>query len=409
MSGKASLQRLQFCNFKLDLLLEITLSINNNTPVNDLLKQFERILLEELNIGKILIFRFKNKWECILRKGIHRNVSEGIRVETDLLYYKQITNLSVALNANLELFDVIIPVYHDEQPIAYVMIGDIDEERAGMSPTIKHLHFIQTLTNIIVVAIENRRLFDESVRQESMKKELELASQMQTMLIPNPAALPNNDKIHASAYYLPHFEVGGDYYDMVRLSEDEYGFCMADVSGKGISAALLMSNFQANVRALFSANLPIRETITKLNNRVMENANGEKFITLFIGKYNTKTRNLEYINAGHNPPVLFNKDSNTIETLSLGCTGVGMFDEIPKISIGNAKISQGSKLICFTDGIVELENDNKIQFGTQAMEESMMKDQRINVVIDQIIDMLNEHKGNNNFFDDIALMGIEFH
>lgn len=409
MSAKASLRRLQFCNFKLDLLLNITLSINNNVPVTDLLQQFEDILFKELNIGKLLIFRYKDSWECLLSKGVHRNVSEGIRVESDLLYYKQITNLSVALNPNLELFDVIIPVYHDEHPIAYLIIGDIDEERAGMSPTIKHLHFIQTLTNIIVVAIENKRLFDENVRQEAFKKELELASQMQTMLIPDPSALPNNEKIHAAAYYLPHFEVGGDYYDMMRLSEKEYGFCIADVSGKGISAALLMSNFQANIRALFSANLPLQRTVNKLNEKVMENAHGEKFITLFIGRYNTETRELEYINAGHNPPILLNKDSNSIEMLMLGCTGVGMFDEIPKITTGKATLSPGSKLICYTDGIVELENENKIQFGTRIMEKCMMKDQKINLVIDDIIDELNDHKGNNNFFDDISLMGIEFH
>ena len=232
---------------------------------------------------------------------------------------------------------------------------------------------------------------------------------MQTMLIPDPTSLPNNEQIHAAAYYLPHYEVGGDYYDLVRLSENEYGFCIADVSGKGISAALLMSNFQANIRALFSANLPLQKTVHKLNDKVMENAHGEKFITLFIGKYNTQTRELEYINAGHNPPILLNKDSNAIEMLMLGCTGVGMFDEIPKMTTGKAILSEGSKLICYTDGIVELENENRVQFGTRSMEQAMMKKQPINLVIDSIIDELNDHKGSNSFFDDISLIGIEFH
>lgn len=409
MSAKASLKRLQFSNFKLDTILDITLAINENLPVNELLEQFETILRKELNIGKVLLFRYNEKWECLLASGIHRNVSEGIRVETDLLYYKQITNLTTALNPNLELFDVIIPVYHHETPIAYVMIGDIDEERAGISPTIKHLHFIQTMANIIVVAIENKRLVDENVRQEALKKELELASRMQTMLIPNPALLPNNDKIHASAYYLPHFDVGGDYYDFIKLNNEEYGFCMADVSGKGISAALLMSNFQANVRALFSANLPLPTTINKLNERVMENANGEKFITLFIGKYNANTRELEYINAGHNPSLLYLGDTKEVIHLSEGCTGVGMLDEIPVINLGKKTLAPGSKLVCFTDGIVELENDKKQEFGDSIMAESMGSNENIGNIIDDIIDKLNVHKGSNDFFDDVSLMGIEFH
>ncbi len=409
MSAKASLRRLQFSNFKLDVLLNITLAINENLSVDNLLHQFESILCKDLNIGKVLIYRYNEKWDCILSTGVHRNTAEGIRVETDLLYYKQITNLTVTLNPNLELFDVIIPVYHHETPIAYVIIGDIDEERAGMSPTIKHLHFIQTLANIIVVAIENKRLFNENVKQEALRKELELASRMQTMLIPNPALLPNNDKIRASAYYLPHFDVGGDYYDFIRLNDSEYGFCMADVSGKGISAALLMSNFQANVRALFSANLPLQTTINKLNDRVMENANGEKFITLFIGRYNTITRELEYINAGHNPSLLFIKDTNKTQMLTDGCTGVGMLDEIPKIIVGKTNITPGSKLICYTDGIVELENDDKVEFGTSIMEHCMAENKSINLIIDEIIEKLNRHKGSNDFFDDISLMGIEFH
>jgi sigma-B regulation protein RsbU (phosphoserine phosphatase) len=410
MSPKAPLHRLEFCNFKLDLLLNITLTINKNLPIDDILTQFEEILHKNLNIGKIIIYKYNKRWDCILHSGVHRDIIGGIRVETDLLYYKQITNLSVALNSNLEIFDVVIPIYHDNIPIAYVLIGDIDEERVGISPTIKHLYFIQTLANIIIVAIENKRLFNESVEQESIKKELELASRMQTMLIPNPAKLPNNDKIRVAAYYLPHFDVGGDYYDFIRLNNSEYGFCMADVSGKGISAALLMSNFQANVRALFSASLSLKEIVGELNDRVMENANGEKFITLFVGKYNTVTRELEYINAGHNPSLFLSKEKNNRVTyLSEGCTGVGMLDTIPSIESNKLTINPGDKLICYTDGVVELENERDVEFGTKAMEEFMKNNDNINIVLDKIIDELTIHKGRRDFFDDISIMGIEFY
>ena len=89
----------------------------------------------------------------------------------------------------------------------------------------------------MIVAIENKRLYNEHLRQESIRKEMELASRMQTNLIPNPESLPNNEKLYVAAYYHPHFEVGGDYYDCFRLNENEYGFCIADVSGKGMAAA----------------------------------------------------------------------------------------------------------------------------------------------------------------------------
>ena len=167
-----------------------------------------------------------------------------------------------------EAFDIVIPVYNNNSPLAYVLIGDIVEEGEGVSPTIKHLHFIQTLSNIIIVSIENMRLFQESLRQIAIKKELELASRMQNMLIPKNSELPQNDKIWITSFYHPHLDVGGDYYDFINLSENEVGFCIADVSGKGISAALLMSNFQANLRALFSSEISLPALVEKLNGHI---------------------------------------------------------------------------------------------------------------------------------------------
>ena len=409
MEGKASLSRLQLSNFKLNVLLQVTLAINENTPVDQLLEKFRTILCDDLNIGKVLMFSYNQKWRRILMSGVDRAVADGIRVENDLQYYKQITNLTASLNPNLAQFDTIIPVYHHERPIAYVIIGDIEEESLGMSPTIKHLYFIQTLANIIMVAIENRNLFNENVRQEGIKKELELASRMQTMLIPNPATLPNNDQMHVSAYYLPHFDVGGDYYDWIKLNDSEFCFCIADVSGKGISAALLMSNFQANLRALTGAKMSISEIVNKLNAKVIENVNGEKFITLFIGFYNTETRKLTYINAGHNPPIYFDSASGEVSQLTLGCMGIGMLDEIPKINIGEIAVNPGSRIICFTDGTVEIENSERKAFGTEPIEQLIKKDDEIDKLIDKLIDALEKHKGpDGDFFDDITILGIEF-
>ena len=406
--GKASLRRLQFCNFKLDFLLNITQTINDNLPTKELLNRFEIILRKDLNIGKVLVYQYNELWERILCSGTEEEVADKIVVDRDLLFYTQITSLTTTLNPYLSYFDVIIPVFHHDKPIAFVLIGDIDEERAGISPTIKHLHFIQTLTNILIVAVENKRLFSESVRQEAMKKELELASKMQSLLIPNLTSLPKDKNLDVAAYYLPHFEVGGDYYDFIKLNNSEYGFCIADVSGKGISAALLMSNFQANIRALFDSKIDLESLINKLNDRVMQSANGEKFITLFLAKYDSNTKTLKFINAGHNPSLFYNGETKEISYLSVGCTGVGMFDEIPKITVGEINIPSNSKIICYTDGLVELENENQIEFGTKIIEQTIAKDNKIGDVINEIIDDVIAHKGENSFFDDISLIGLQF-
>jgi sigma-B regulation protein RsbU (phosphoserine phosphatase) len=179
---RSSKDRLKISKFKLDALLDITLSINANLPTEDLLSKYESILRNNLGIGKILIFKHGYKWECILNAGFPEPLETSINVETMLLGFRDIAIVNQELG--FEGVDIIIPVYNNLVPLAYIFIGDIDEEGQGMSPVLKHLNFIQTFSSIIIVAIENIRLFNESLRQEALKKELELAARMQTALIP---------------------------------------------------------------------------------------------------------------------------------------------------------------------------------------------------------------------------------
>jgi sigma-B regulation protein RsbU (phosphoserine phosphatase) len=251
------------------------------------------------------------------------------------------------------------------------------------------------------------RLFKESLRQEALKKELELASKMQNLLIPSSSILPRNEKVFMTAFYLPHMDVGGDYYDYIPLNRNEFGFCIADVSGKGMSAALLMSNFQANLRALFTYDISLDALIEKLNDRVMHAANGEKFITFFVGKFNYKTLELQYINAGHNQPILYQKNKKELIMLNKGCVGIGMIDEIPIIRKGSLTLEEPAKILCYTDGLVELIDGKKISFGTREIEECIMNESSIEENIQDIIKKQGICAGSAAIFDDISILGIE--
>lgn len=409
ITGKASINRLKLSTFKLNTLLTITKAINANLSTDELLQRYEKILRDDLNIGKILIFKFDQGWNLILSSGCSEQIINQIKVENDLLEHKEISFVTASPNPSLRVFDNIIPVFNNNIPVAFVLIGDIDEEKEGVSPTIKHLHFIQTLSNIIIVAIENIRLYKETIKQEALKKELELASKMQSMLIPGRDKLPHNDRIFVSTFYHPHFEVGGDYYDFIQLNEDEVGFCIADVSGKGISAALLMSNFQANLRALFVTETSLANMAVKLNERVMASAKGEKFITIFMGRYNYKTKKLDYINAGHNPPLFYKVEDEEMLFLRDGCVGMGMLNEIPTLKVGSVTIDQKSKLFCYTDGLVELVGDDGVSFDTEQIERSLANDREIDHNINTIIQGQKILEGSTAIFDDISIIGIEFY
>jgi len=408
MTSKGSINRLKMSKFKLNALLDITQAITANLPIDELLKKYEKILREELNIGKILIHKYSVEWECILAAGCSPNMYKNIDVVRDLMKYSEITFVPSGEDNILKAFDIIIPVLNNNVHLAFVLIGDIDEEGEGVSPVIKHLNFIQTISNIIIVAIENIRLFNESLRQEAIKKELELASRMQTMLIPNNRELPQNNKIFVTGFYLPHYNVGGDYYDCILLNEEEIGFCIADVSGKGISAALLMSNFQANLRALFTHEISLVSLVEKLNKRVIHSAAGEKFITLFIARYNYNTKIMQYINAAHNPPVLYNTVSGNISLFQTSCVGMGMLDEIPVINEVSFEIKERSKILCYTDGLSELPDENGEEIGTRAIEQNLSNNNSIDENIKQLIEKQNIVSGNTNLFDDVSIIGIEF-
>ena len=412
MAEKASFKRLKLYSFKLNALLEITQAINENLSGRELLKRYESILTDDLNIGRIAIIKLNEKWETILTTGADKEDVSHIDVEKELLPIKEISFVTSSPHVSLKNFDIIIPVITQDTPLAFVLIGDIDEEAEGISPTIKHLHFIQTISNVIIVAIENIRLHKESLRQEVMRKELELASRIQHMLIPENSTLPQNNHIRFTAFYHPHFSVGGDYYDCISLNNNEFGFCIADVSGKGISAAILMSNFQANLRALFSDEITLDQLVNRLNTRVMASAKGEKFITLFIGKYIVDRRELQYINAGHNPPLLYEENKKQLSMLMKGCVGMGMLDKIPATEMGVITMHEPTKMFCYTDGLVELLDESGvesgIEFGTEKIEGHVTNTHPIHENINDIIESHNILEGNTAIFDDITILGIEF-
>ena len=409
MTEAASIKRLRLSKFKLNTLLNITQAINQNLPAEELLERAEDVLMKDLNIGKIAIVMFNESWEWILESGCPPGCCTKISVEETLLPINEISYISSSEDQSLKEFDVILPIYNNNAPIAFVLIGDIDEEGKGVSPIIKHLNFIQTLSNIVVVAIENIRLFENSLKQEAFKKELELASKMQSLLIPNNDSLPKNDTIFITGFYLPHHEVGGDYYDCIQLSDNEFGFCIADVSGKGMSAALLMANFQATLRALFSSDISLDDLVRKLNKSVLASAHGEKFITLFIAKYNTENKVLSYVNAAHNAPVFYETKKKRLTKFQSNCLGIGMLDEIPVIDIVTVNVTEESKIICYTDGLSELPDDFGREMGTKAVEKNIKNNDSIDVNIRDLIFEERILEENEKLFDDVSLLGIQLY
>lgn len=391
-------------DLKLNALLEITKAINNNVSTAQLLDLYQDILENRLKVGKLVLFSFDKEWTCILKYGIGEDFNH-IKFENELLSISEIETISFSKGSLSKSFEIVIPVYHKQIPLAYVLLGDVNEQKIELSAAIKHLPYIQTLTNIIVVSIENKKLYRQTIQRAQMQKELELAQTMQQMLFPNN--LPNSEAIKIAAKYIPHQQVSGDYYDFVPLNIHECIFCVADVSGKGIAAALLMSNIQATLHSLINYTHNLKDIVIELNKRVWGNAKGEKFVSLFLGKINTKSKQLTYINAGHNLPILITDDK--VSRLSKGCTLLGIGESIPFIDVDIMNMPKAYTLFCYTDGLTDTVNSSDEYLSEETVIDIIKKNinSEPEFINDTIMYYADEFKGENLYVDDIALMTIK--
>ena len=393
---------------QINSLLEITEAVNNNWPIHALVRVYESILIAQLGIQKIaLLIKGENeKWTCLSYTGANIDFQQSNL--TDFVSpFLELTSVGAINNYELPEFEFVIPVAHKKTTIGLAFIGDF---RLGEELDTKEekLKFTQTITNIILVANENKRLFKSQLDKAILEKELKLAADMQNMLV--PSTMMNNEVIETAAFYKPHKDIGGDYYDFIKLNDEEIVFCISDISGKGVPAALLMANFQANLRAIVARNYSLDTVVDLLNRKVGEITKGEKFITLFLAKYNVKTRLLQYVNAGHNPSILYT-EGKEIELLDKGCTILGMFDMLPFINIGEIKIPKGGLLINYTDGLTEASNDKGELFEVEGLLAYIENNHNaaLNLFNNNLVEHINAFKGSDDFDDDLTLLTIRFH
>jgi sigma-B regulation protein RsbU (phosphoserine phosphatase) len=387
---------------ELNSLLEVTRAINKNTSTPVLIQMLEVILKNYLQVGKLRFLIEKgNSFVCVSKYGgDNENAAALVKSCQKLSKVKSPMVLTGHRDPILNAYYYFIPFHHKNKALAYALIGDFNTSGDMVS---NDLNFIQTLINVIVVALENKKLFRERLQTERFQREMELAVEVQSMLI--PLRLHKDKAVEIGAKYLPHQDIGGDYFDFLRLNEHEILWCIADVSGKGISAALLMANFQASLRAWATVENDLSTVVERLNKIVIRNTKGERFITMFIAKYNEQTRKLSYINAGHNPPILY---ANGVATsLKLGTTMLGVFEELPFINHGEENVEPASLVFNYTDGLMDYELRNNTNWKDEQLIEFVINNGHLNP--DRFNQTLMDHLNlviKGKAIDDITLLTL---
>ncbi|MGE0771753.1 MAG: PP2C family protein-serine/threonine phosphatase [Cyclobacteriaceae bacterium] len=400
--GEAALKKLfEKKQLELNALLEITQAINSNVPEESLYKIFNFTLRSNLNIKKLGLFVLDEVWNCKVNFGTQKNFLK-VKLEDHFKMIKKVHRMSEFEKCEFHEFDLVIPVAHKSETLALVFVGGLDAAENGTDKD-EGIKFIQALSNIIIVAIENKKLARRQLEQEAFRKELEIASDVQQFLFPEK--LPNTEVLKVEASYLPHDHVGGDYYDYVPINKNQFLICVADVSGKGIPAALMMSNFQASLRTLLRQTPNLKEIVEALNYQVLENTKGEKFITFFGAIYDVNLRTMIYVNAGHNPPILWRKNRG-VEVLEEGSTVLGAMHPLPFMNEGFVTDLDEFLLFCYTDGLTETANEAGEEFGVARLKDYLKNNasKDLKVIHQDVILMLDDFKGQNGYRDDITML-----
>lgn len=394
---------------KLNMLLEVVQIINEDHTTEELMAEFDTLLRDGLGVQKIIVYtRSRSHWDTLLASGVGPEQLALIDPSRDFANITKIEGLTMTENKAFEGLDVVIPLFHKFKLTGYVLVGD-GEDDEGLSPTLKNQKLIQILSNLVVVFIEHKHVQEKLSKEESLRNELKIASQIQMGLIPSNSELDVSQHTKILSIYHPHHDVGGDYYDVLKLSTYSIGLCMADVSGKGIGAALLMSNFQAMLRSLFTSHIPLDKLVRELNERIGHSTSStDKFITAFIGRYNLISGRLEYINAGHLAPIVNFKNDNSILELQDGCIALGMLDFIPVIDVGSVIMRKGTRLVAFTDGVVELDNGSVVNRSVEDIKKILCKTDDISQTMNQLSELIDDNIARNSVFDDVSVLGVEF-
>ena len=231
------------------------------------------------------------------------------------------------------------------------------------------IEFIYSIGSLAIISIENQRLFKEALEKQKLEEELEIARGIQKNLLPH--SIPKFDRFEISAINLSSRQVGGDYYDIITLDENNYCIAIGDVSGKGVPAALLMANIQAFLRIICKQGMNISDATGVINNLITSNTSDGKFITFFWGMLNEKNLNFEYVNAGHNPPLLIR--NKKIHKLERGGIILGVMKTNLPYDSESVILEKDDVIVLFTDGVTEAKNINDDEFSDERFEALCLK------------------------------------
>ncbi|MCY7363587.1 MAG: PP2C family protein-serine/threonine phosphatase, partial [Ignavibacteria bacterium] len=271
------------------------------------------------------------------------------------------------------------------------------------------IEFLESIVNLSLISIQNSNLFQEYLDKQKIENELKIAREIQLALL--PTNIPEIKGYEISGMNLPAMQVGGDYYDIIKLTETKFAIVIADVSGKGTPASLLMANIQSAVHSYLKlyeeGSFELSKVTEKINELIYENTASDKFITFFWGILDSEKNTFEYINAGHNPPIFL--QNNKLVQLTDGGFMIGIMDTGVVYEVGNIEIGNNDSIVFYTDGVTEANSKDGEEFGEEKLSDILTENKNLNAeeILGKIKESIVDFTKDTPQYDDITMIVLK--
>lgn len=406
---------------ELSILNDIASAINSTNSVDSIINLIVNKCIKHLQVEQCVVMLLDNKdkiteFHTMIRLADQSKINLPFKLDTQLSGW-MIQNKKPLIINDLSTDKRFLIQHKADMPINSLLCTPlvVKGELIGLISVFNKKHdedisknderLLSIIASQSASVLEHARLYEEEQQLISMKEEMRLARNIQLKLLPNKLPIVEGYEIIASS--TPAKDVGGDYYDFIELPNNKLAFCLGDITGKGLPAAMLMSNLQATLRGQILSNTKPCECITKANKLLYNSTDPDRFATLFYGVLDHKNDKIRFCNAGHDNPILITKDGD-IKHIDIGGLLMGAISE-STYEDGELALQNGDALIVYSDGITEAMNENEEEYSLERLEGIVRENVKLSAteLHNAIIKEVNSHSHRAIQSDDITLLIIK--
>ena len=299
------------------------------------------------------------------------------------------------------LSEVAVPIIKNDKAIGAL---DVESDRLSAFDQ-HHLEILQFFADASAISLEKAILHHQILEKKKLEEQMQIAKDVQSSLL--PAHSPEIEGYDIAGNCIPTFEIGGDYYDYIKLDENHLAIVIADVSGDGIPAALIMSAFRALLNSQIKTNNNPSEIMSVLNQQIPIVCRKRDFITVLYAKLNFKEHTCSYTNCGHNSPLLF-RSNGKMELLDQGGAALNILEDA-NFDSDFVKLEPGDQIIFYTDGVTEIFDKDANEYGFERLKKVILdsKNKSASEIIDAVVESARNFSNTKIFRDDFTLIVLK--